>query len=41
MGKGDLRTKRGKIRRGTYGTTRLRKKKAKKRSSQRKGEATG
>src|SRR6266576_1043890 len=27
MGKGDLRTKRGKIHRGTYGNTRLRKKK--------------
>jgi len=26
MGKGDLRTKRGKIHRGTYGNTRLRKK---------------
>jgi 30S ribosomal protein S31 len=27
MGKGDIRTKRGKIFRGTYGNTRLRKKK--------------
>ena len=27
MGKGDLRSKRGKIHRGTYGNTRLRKKK--------------
>jgi len=27
MGKGDLRSKRGKIFRGTYGNTRLRKKK--------------
>lgn len=26
MGKGDLRTKRGKIHRGTYGKTRLKKK---------------
>ncbi|HYK82614.1 MAG TPA: 30S ribosomal protein THX [Gemmatimonadales bacterium] len=26
MGKGDLRTKRGKIRRGTYGNTRRKKK---------------
>ena len=29
MGKGDLRTKRGKIHRGTYGNTRLKKKKRK------------
>jgi len=26
MGKGDMRTRRGKIHRGTYGTTRLKKK---------------
>ncbi|HYT05715.1 MAG TPA: 30S ribosomal protein THX [Gemmatimonadales bacterium] len=30
MGKGDLRTKRGKIFRGTYGNTRLKKKRKKK-----------
>ncbi len=30
MGKGDIRTKRGKIRRGTYGNARRRKKKKKK-----------
>ena len=30
MGKGDLRSKRGKIYRGTYGNTRLRKKKRRK-----------
>ena len=29
MGKGDLRTRRGKIHRGTYGTTRLKKRKKK------------
>jgi len=28
MGKGDIRTRRGKIFRGTYGTTRLKKKQA-------------
>ncbi len=30
MGKGDLRTKRGKIHRGTYGNARLKKKKKQK-----------
>ncbi|PYO60929.1 MAG: 30S ribosomal protein THX [Gemmatimonadetes bacterium] len=30
MGKGDIRTRRGKIFRGTYGTTRLKKKRKKK-----------
>lgn len=29
MGKGDIRTRRGKIHRGTYGTTRLKKRKKK------------
>ncbi|PYO61032.1 MAG: 30S ribosomal protein THX [Gemmatimonadetes bacterium] len=36
MGKGDIRSKRGKIRRGTYGNTRLRKKK--KRRGQQQGD---
>jgi len=36
MGKGDIRSKRGKIRRGTYGNTRLRKKK--KRPGQQPGD---
>ena len=33
MGKGDIRTKRGKIARGTYGSKRLRKQRHKKKSA--------
>ena len=33
MGKGDIRTRRGKIFRGTYGTPRLKKKKKKKQAA--------
>jgi 30S ribosomal protein S31 len=33
MGKGDIRTRRGKIFRGTYGTTRLKKKNLKKKKA--------
>ena len=34
MGKGDIRSRRGKIRRGTYGVTRLKKKKLKKQAAE-------
>ena len=34
MGKGDRRTRRGKIFRGSYGTTRLKKKKLKKKAAE-------
>jgi ribosomal small subunit protein bTHX len=34
MGKGDIRTRRGKIRRGTYGVTRLKKKKKAKKAAE-------
>jgi ribosomal small subunit protein bTHX len=34
MGKGDIRTRRGKIRRGTYGVTRLKKKKRTKKAAE-------
>ena len=34
MGKGDIRSRRGKIRRGTYGVTRLKKKKLKKKAAE-------
>jgi ribosomal small subunit protein bTHX len=40
MGKGDLRSKRGKIHRGTYGNTRLRKK-GKLKHQKRQREAPG
>jgi len=40
MGKGDLRSKRGKIHRGTYGNTRLRKK-GKAKHAKRQREALG
>ena len=40
MGKGDLRSKRGKIHRGTYGNTRLRKK-GKLKHAKRQREAQG
>ncbi len=41
MGKGDKRTKRGKIYRGTYGNTRRRKKKKKAAESKNIGKAEG
>jgi 30S ribosomal protein S31 len=34
MGKGDIRTRRGKIFRGTYGNSRLKKKKRKKKAAE-------
>ncbi len=34
MGKGDIRSRRGKIVRGTYGVTRLKKKKLKKKAAE-------
>ena len=41
MGKGDIRSKRGKIRRGTYGNSRLRKKGKAKRARRRPPESGG
>jgi ribosomal small subunit protein bTHX len=38
MGKGDIRTKRGKIVRGTYGNTRLRKKKRARQNARKQDE---
>jgi 30S ribosomal protein S31 len=40
MGKGDIRSKRGKIFRGTYGNTRLRKKNRAKHATRKQDEGT-